>query len=245
MTRITSRFAMMIATAAVLPLVVYGVVSLWSLRTGTQRSVREGNLNVATRAAEQIHLYITNNVNVLKALGAELRGTHLEPWQQDRILKNYVLDFPEFRELTLFDASGMPIATSRAGTPDVTDSRKRRSRPGRLLHVVRRHRRRPAADDDDCDTARCGTAAGGSSASSVSSSCGGWSIGSASASEGYAWSSARTAGCSRTATRTRSAHRERTHSAGTHAGGRAARGPRALEGIRRGTPHDPRDAARW
>ena len=113
MTRITSRFAMLIATAAVLPLVVYGVVSLWSLRTGTQRSVREGNLNVATRVGEQIHLYITNNVNVLKALGAELRGTHLEAWQQDRILKNYVLDFPEFRELTLFDLAGTPIATSR------------------------------------------------------------------------------------------------------------------------------------
>jgi signal transduction histidine kinase len=119
MTRITSRFAMLIATAAVLPLVVYGVVSLWSLRMGTQRSVREGNLNVATRVGEQIHLYITNNVNVLKALGAELRGTHLEAWQQDRILKNYVLDFPEFRELTLFDLAGSPIVTSRAGTPEV------------------------------------------------------------------------------------------------------------------------------
>jgi signal transduction histidine kinase len=110
---------MLIATAAVLPLVVYGVVSLWSLRTGTQRSVREGNLNVATRASEQIHLYITNNVNVLKALGAELRGTHLEAWQQDRILKNYVLDFPEFRELTLFEPDGKPVATSRGGTPEV------------------------------------------------------------------------------------------------------------------------------
>jgi signal transduction histidine kinase len=120
MKRITSRFAMLIATAAVLPLIVYGVVSLWSLRTGTQRSVRDGNLNVARRAADQVHLYISNNVAVLKALGAELRGTQLERWQQDRILKNYVLDFPEFRELTFFDAGGLPIASSRAGKPELT-----------------------------------------------------------------------------------------------------------------------------
>ncbi len=120
MKRITSRFAMLIATAAVLPLVIYGVVSLWSLRTGTQQSVRDGNLNVAMRAADQVHLYISNNVAVLKALGAELRGTQLERWQQDRILKNYVLDFPEFRELTFFDAGGVPIASSRAGKPELT-----------------------------------------------------------------------------------------------------------------------------
>ncbi len=120
MKRITSRFAMLIATAAVLPLVIYGVVSLWSLRTGTQQSVRDGNLNVAMRAADQVHLYISNNVAVLKALGAELRGTQLERWQQDRILKNYVLDFPEFRELTFFDAGGASIASSRAGKPELT-----------------------------------------------------------------------------------------------------------------------------
>ncbi|MGH9312479.1 MAG: sensor histidine kinase [Vicinamibacterales bacterium] len=103
-----------------MPLVIYGVVSLWSLRMGTQRSVREGNLNVAMRVAEQVQLYISNNVAILKALGAELRGTQLERWQQDRILKNYVLDFPEFRELTLFDSGGAPIASSRAGKPELT-----------------------------------------------------------------------------------------------------------------------------
>ena len=34
-------------------------------------------------------------------------------WQQDRILKNYVLDFPEFREITLFSPQGSVVATSR------------------------------------------------------------------------------------------------------------------------------------
>jgi len=56
--RITSRFVLLIATAAVAPLVVYGVVSVSSLRKGTQVSVREGNLRVAQQIAEQVRLYL-------------------------------------------------------------------------------------------------------------------------------------------------------------------------------------------
>ena len=47
MRRITSRFVLLIATAAVLPLIIYGAVSINSLRTGTNASVRDGNLKVA------------------------------------------------------------------------------------------------------------------------------------------------------------------------------------------------------
>jgi signal transduction histidine kinase len=50
----------------------------------------------------------------------ELRTTGLEPWQQSRILKDTVLDFPEFRELSIFDAAGKPQGTSRFGPPTVT-----------------------------------------------------------------------------------------------------------------------------
>ena len=65
---------MLIATAAILPLVVYGVVSVRQLKSATERSVTEGNTQVATQAAEQIQQYIDNNQRVLRALGAELRA---------------------------------------------------------------------------------------------------------------------------------------------------------------------------
>ena len=39
MRRITSRFVMLIATAAVAPLVIYGAVSISNLREGTRESV--------------------------------------------------------------------------------------------------------------------------------------------------------------------------------------------------------------
>jgi signal transduction histidine kinase len=112
---ITSRFVLLIATAAVLPLMVYGLISVESLRRGTEQSVRRGNREVALQIAKRISQYFDNNVRVLSSIGLELNGTQLQPWQRARILRNHVLDFPEFREITLFDAAGRVIATSRPG----------------------------------------------------------------------------------------------------------------------------------
>jgi hypothetical protein len=95
---ITSRFVLLIATAAVLPLIVYGLVSVASLRDGTEQSVRQGNREVAQQIAMRIGLYFENNVRVLSSIGLNLHGTQLKPWQRARILRNHVLDFPEFRK---------------------------------------------------------------------------------------------------------------------------------------------------
>jgi signal transduction histidine kinase len=119
MKSLTARFVLFMAIAAVAPLLAYGVVSVQSLATSTRESVRTGNLNVATRAAEQVDQYLQNNIKVLRALGADLRDTRQELWQQDRILKNYALDFPELREITLFDEAGRAVATSAIGATKV------------------------------------------------------------------------------------------------------------------------------
>jgi len=118
--RISTRFALLMAAAAVMPLLGYGAVSMYSLRTGAQETVVQGNLNVARQVSEQISLYVTGSVKILKAVAADLQQTGLAPWQKDRILKNYVLEFPEFKELTLIDESGRPTITSRLGKPSVT-----------------------------------------------------------------------------------------------------------------------------
>jgi signal transduction histidine kinase len=115
MTRLTSRFVLLIATAAVAPLVLYGLISVTYLRSGTQDSVTNGNLQVAGQVSERIRLYFDNNVRVLRSVGMELLDTHLARWQQERILRNHVLDFPEFREVTLFDPGGRLLVSSRLG----------------------------------------------------------------------------------------------------------------------------------
>jgi signal transduction histidine kinase len=117
---ISTRFALLLGGAAVLPLVGYGIVSIFSLERGTRESVVNGNRNVAVRAAEEIRRYVTTNAELLKALSADLQDTGLNLRQQDQILKNYVLQFREFRELSLFDEHGATIATSRVGKPRVS-----------------------------------------------------------------------------------------------------------------------------
>ncbi len=106
---------LLLAAAGILPLVVYGAVSIFSLRDATRRSVITGNENVARRVAEQIGLYVQTNVDILQSVAGNLTDTNLARWQQDRILKNAVLDFPEFREITLYDAAGAQLASSRVG----------------------------------------------------------------------------------------------------------------------------------
>jgi signal transduction histidine kinase len=113
--RITSRFALLLAAAGILPLLVYGAVSIFSLREATRRSVISGNENVARRVAEQIGLYVQTNVDILQSVAGTLEDTNLDSRQQDRILKNAVLDFQEFREVTLYDAAGSQLASSRVG----------------------------------------------------------------------------------------------------------------------------------
>src|SRR5499427_2266896 len=116
---IAARFALLLALAAVVPLIGYGIVSILSLQSGTRQEVIQGNENVAMRAAEEIRRYVTTNAELLKALAANLQDPSLTSTQQDRVLKNYVLQVREFREITLFDEAGAAIATSRIGKPRV------------------------------------------------------------------------------------------------------------------------------
>jgi signal transduction histidine kinase len=117
--RISVRFVLLLAAAAVVPLLAYGFISLLSLERATRQTVIQGNLNVAIRAAEEIRRYVVTNAGLLKALSADLQDTGLTQAQQDRILKNYVLEVREFREITLFDEAGATVATSRIGKPRV------------------------------------------------------------------------------------------------------------------------------
>ena len=124
MRSITTRFVMLVATAAVAPLVLYGAVSIYSLRSGSRQSVIEGNRHVAARAAEQIEQYMGHHVSVLRSVAADLRDTQLDPWQQRMILTNHVLDFEVFRELTLFGPGGTVAATSQLGGPTLQPPRR-------------------------------------------------------------------------------------------------------------------------
>jgi signal transduction histidine kinase len=148
--RIAVRFVLLLALAAVVPLLAYGFISIKSLQRGTRESVIAGNQNVATRAAEEIGRYVESHAELLRALGADLQDTGLETWQKDRVLENYVLEFREFREISLFDETGAVIASSRVGQPRVVIPKDAKvSLEGVLMSAIR-------VDDDLLPTASFG-----------------------------------------------------------------------------------------
>jgi signal transduction histidine kinase len=116
---IRGQLALILALAAVVPLFGYGIISSVTLQRGTRDSVVAGNRGIATRAAEEIRRYVSGHAEIIKALASQLQNTGLEQWQQETILRNYVLQFREFRELTLFDERQRVVASSRVGTPRV------------------------------------------------------------------------------------------------------------------------------
>ena len=75
---------------------------------------------MAQQIAAQIKLYFDNSHRVLASIGTQIRSTQLEQWQQEQILRNHVLDFPEFREISVFDAGGASVASSRIGASTLT-----------------------------------------------------------------------------------------------------------------------------
>ncbi len=123
MKRISAKLALLLVLAALIPLTLYGIIAVLISRSTQARSISEGNLNVARRAAEQVELYVANAENVLGALAANVNRTHLKNWQQERMLRDYVLNVGYFREIYLTDKEGMEVATSRLGVPLVDRSK--------------------------------------------------------------------------------------------------------------------------
>jgi len=92
----------------------------------------QGNLNVATRAAEEIRRTSRPTPKSSRRSPPTCRTPALTQAQQDRIVKNYVLQLKEFREITLFDEAGRPLATSACGKPRVTIPQKHQRHAERL-----------------------------------------------------------------------------------------------------------------
>ena len=113
---ITRRMALLVTTAALVPLLVFGLVAAESLNTTTQRSVVDSHASIVERAAEAISLYLGSTEQLVRSAGANLQSSGLTPAQRQRVLLNHISMIDEIRTLTLYDHEGVPVATSEIGT---------------------------------------------------------------------------------------------------------------------------------
>ncbi len=116
MKKISSKLILLLISSSIAPLLLFGIISIWSSRNTAYKSISEGNLNVASRAAEQIDLYVTNSIEILNAIAQNINRTHLENWQKETIVKNYVNNFAEFESISITDKTGKAIVTSELDT---------------------------------------------------------------------------------------------------------------------------------
>lgn len=117
MKTIRSRLAVLVATAAIAPLLAYGVVSLQLLRSATNVSVTGEAETAAEHAAIEIEQYVSHNLDLLSVVASDLQYAGLTVEQQERVLRNNIHSFPVFAELTLFDADGKALASSQLLAP--------------------------------------------------------------------------------------------------------------------------------
>jgi signal transduction histidine kinase len=113
---IAYKLAILLILAAMLPLTLYGAISLWQARTTSKQAVIVGNQRVVARAADQINQYVEGALAILKSVGENIKRADLEEWQRQRVMRNMSLEFKEFREISLFDLEGRLVNTSAVGS---------------------------------------------------------------------------------------------------------------------------------
>ncbi|UCD85107.1 MAG: HAMP domain-containing protein [Deltaproteobacteria bacterium] len=120
MKKISNKLIALLILSALVPMITFGIISIWTSRQTTYASVSQGNLNVALRAAEQIELYVSNSFDVLKALAENINRADLKDWQKERVIKNYVINFEEFEQIYITDKKGKEVVTTILGM-ELTD----------------------------------------------------------------------------------------------------------------------------
>lgn len=112
MKSLSTKLTILLITAVLIPLSLYGILSIWTSRHFNFKAVSEGNINVAKRAAEEIDLYVTNSISILNALAQNLGRFNIPKEEQKLILGNYVLNFPSFQQIYIKDKGGKEIIST-------------------------------------------------------------------------------------------------------------------------------------
>ena len=66
--RIAARLTLLLIGASLIPLTLFGTLSLWQLRHATRYSVATGNANVSRRAAAEVEQYLLHALTLMESL---------------------------------------------------------------------------------------------------------------------------------------------------------------------------------
>ncbi|MEW5802743.1 MAG: sensor histidine kinase [bacterium] len=111
-TKISIKLICLLVLSALAPLSVYGIFSIYTSRKAYYQSASEGNKHVAIGTAEQIELYVKNTHNILQGLASNINRIYLNKWQKEVIIRNFVINFDEFKKISIINSNGREVASS-------------------------------------------------------------------------------------------------------------------------------------
>ncbi|MFB3895777.1 MAG: ATP-binding protein [bacterium] len=103
---------LLIIPAVVLPIIGTGILLIKTSQTAVRQSVIEYNRNVTNQTANEISLYVTNAVNLIKSTAELIGVSHLDQWQQETIIRNMSRRFKEFETIYITDTYGTELVHS-------------------------------------------------------------------------------------------------------------------------------------
>ena len=112
MKSISTKLILLLIISLLIPLSIYGALSIWTSRHFNFKSVTEGNINVAKRAAGEINLYVTNNIAILNALAQNLGRFNIPEHEQRLMLSNYILNFPGLEKILITNETGKDVMST-------------------------------------------------------------------------------------------------------------------------------------
>ena len=109
------QLASILLVMVIVPQVFLGVLLISTSRKAIRKEVLNNHKEIITRAASEIKLFVKGSENLLSTTAAMLAVTNAEPWKQETILVELVLEQPIFMSVSSLDLSGKEIAGSVLG----------------------------------------------------------------------------------------------------------------------------------
>ena len=109
------QLASILLVIVIVPQIFLGVLLISTSQEAIKKEVLNSYKEIVTRAASEIKLFVKGPEHLLAVTAAMLAVTNAEPWKQETILVELVLEQPIFMRISSLDLSGKEIASSDLG----------------------------------------------------------------------------------------------------------------------------------
>lgn len=98
-----AKLIFLLVISALSPLLIYGGLSLYGFQLALMQNIEKSYSEISARMAEEINFFLTGSKNLLETLSQDLSETDLTEQQTERIVENYVIRFPQFLKIVLYN----------------------------------------------------------------------------------------------------------------------------------------------